>query len=202
MAPSQKKKNVAALHAAAASEGLTPLLEISSKSDEELGRRLSAFSLKVEVEGKILPLENAFQGSKVFTKGGPYQDLYAAPPGTARRDDRLRDSGRLIAFRLGAMTFPSEPATGFYDWLYIRALYEHIEWLRPRVSKYSGFTDIEFNPEKSLNCQARSLALLLALDRRGKVNKVADDFWLFTGAIGMAQYWRSVHTEHSQRRLL
>ena len=51
----QKKKNVRALHDAAHREGIDDLLEISSKSDEELGRKLSAFSLKVDVDGKMLP---------------------------------------------------------------------------------------------------------------------------------------------------
>jgi hypothetical protein len=51
MAPSQKKKNVVALHESAAKRGLSPLLEISSKSEREIGRRLSAFYLKVDING-------------------------------------------------------------------------------------------------------------------------------------------------------
>src|SRR5712691_6502298 len=78
-APVQKKKNVKALHAAAAANGYSPLLEISSKSDEKLGQRLSAFSLKVKTRGHgMIPLECAFQGSKVFERGGPFTDLYSA----------------------------------------------------------------------------------------------------------------------------
>ena len=66
-APVQKKKNIAALHEAAAAKGLSPLLEISTKSSETLGQRLSAFSLKVTSrEFGEIPLECAFQGSKVF----------------------------------------------------------------------------------------------------------------------------------------
>ena len=83
----QKKKNVAALHRAAARSGCDPLLEVSTKSENELGRRLSAFHLKVESTsfGKI-PLECAFQGSKVFERGGPYTDLY----GVDARDSEAR----------------------------------------------------------------------------------------------------------------
>jgi len=51
----------------------------------------------------------------------------------------------------------------FYDWLYISALFEHREWLMDRLPRYAGFTDIEFNPLRSVNCQARSCALLVAL---------------------------------------
>jgi hypothetical protein len=31
-----------------------------------------------------------------------------------------------------------------------------------RLNKYVGFTDIEFNPSKSINCQARSCALFVS----------------------------------------
>ena len=54
-APVQKEKNVQELHAAAAAAGYTPLLEVSSKSAEKLGRHLSAFHLKVQSRmGEIL----------------------------------------------------------------------------------------------------------------------------------------------------
>jgi len=32
---------------------------------------------------------------------------------------------------------------------------------------YSGFTDIEFNPKKSINCQAYSVALYVSLEKSG-----------------------------------
>jgi Aldo/keto reductase family len=35
--------------------------------------------------------------------------------------------------------------------------FTHREWLE-RLYRYAGFTDIEFNPSKSINCQARSCA--------------------------------------------
>src|SRR5271165_5592391 len=64
-APIQKKKNVAALHASAAAAGYSPLLEISTKSEEKLGQRLSAFSLKVHNDrlGEI-PLGQPSKGAK------------------------------------------------------------------------------------------------------------------------------------------
>jgi len=78
-APVQKKKNVVALHNAAKEKGVFPLLEVSSKSEEILGQRLSAFSLKIETEIGPISIESAFQGSKVFERGGPYTDLYLNP---------------------------------------------------------------------------------------------------------------------------
>jgi hypothetical protein len=53
-----------------------------------------------------------------------------------------------------------------YDWLYINAIYPHREWL-VRLNRYAGFTDIEFNPERSVNCQARSCALFVSLMTKG-----------------------------------
>jgi hypothetical protein len=71
-APSQKQKNLKALHEAAETAGYSPLLEISTKSDEKVGQRLSAFSLKVNSkEAGEIPLECAFQGSKLFEGGAP-----------------------------------------------------------------------------------------------------------------------------------
>jgi hypothetical protein len=145
MAPSQKKKNVVELHAAAAARGLSPLLEVSTKSEEKLGQRLSAFNLKVaRADGTTIPLECAYQGSKVFDSGGPFPDLFDANPREAKRDSRLQDSGSLVGFRFESLEFPLLPKTAFYEWLYICAIYPHREFLR-RLHAYAGFTDIEFN---------------------------------------------------------
>lgn len=173
LAASQKKKNVAALHAAAANRGISPVLEVSTKSEELLGQRLSAFNLKVELdEGAVIPLECAFQGSKVFRDGGPFSDLYWGESRAAKRDERLSTSGPLVAFSFDGQQFPLEPKTAFYDWLYLRALYPHREFLR-RLDRYEAFSDIEFNPEKSINCQARSCALFVSLSRRSLLDQCA-----------------------------
>ncbi len=162
-----KKKNVVALHEAAKSKGYFPLLEVSTKSEVVLGQRLSAFNLKAKNDnlGEI-PLECAFQGSKVFENGGPYTDLYSLDARTARKDARLRNSGRLTQFKFNDFIFPNEPKTAFYDWLYISAIFPHRDYL-VRLKEYAGFTDIEFNPEKSVNCQARSCAIFVAMMTKG-----------------------------------
>jgi hypothetical protein len=158
-----QKKNIAALHKAAAEAGYAPLLEISTKSDEKIGQHLSAFHLKLYNEhlGEM-PLESAFQGSKIFENGGPYTDLYYASARDAKRDPRLRESGKLVGFLFDDCRFELEPKTAFYDWLYVSAIFPHRDWLQ-RLSRYAGFTDIEFNPSKSINCQARSCALFVSL---------------------------------------
>src|SRR5437867_253662 len=84
-APVQKKKNIKALHEAAAVAGYSPVLEVSTKSEEKVGERLSAFNLVVKTQGAgDVPLECAFQGSKVFERGGPYTDLYGKGARPAR----------------------------------------------------------------------------------------------------------------------
>lgn len=178
LAPSQKKKNIMALHESAAKQGLSPLLEISSKSEREVGRRLSAFNLKLKFNGAQTTVECAYQGSKVFERGGPFNDLYSVSSRAAKRDQRLQESGRLIGFHFQDRDYPLSPPTAFYDWLYFLALYPHREWLK-RLQQCVGFTDIEFNPEHSLNCQARSCATFIALQRRGQLDEAVASFARF-----------------------
>lgn len=172
-APIQKKKNIASLHDAAAKRGFAPLLEISTKSDAIVGRHLSAFHLKIKSKIGQIPLESAYQGSKVFERGGPYTDLFQVDARTAKGDVRLKESGRLVRFEFDDHRFPLFPPTVFYDWLYIKAIYPHREWLKERLiehEEFAGFTDIEFNPNKSVNCQAKSCALFVALVKRDLLN--------------------------------
>lgn len=178
MAPSQKRKNVVEMHEAARNLGINPVLEISSKSELEIGRRLSAFNLKLGYQDTAINVENAFQGSKVFENGGPFTDLYFVESRQAKRDERLKNSGRLIRFEFEGKTFPLTPPTAFYDWLYIRALYPHREWLS-RVEQFKGFSDIEFNPEKSINCQAKAFASYISLRKRNRLDIIISDFDLF-----------------------
>lgn len=188
----QKEKNIRELHAAAKSAGIGPLLEVSTKSERISGRHLSAFHLKVGLKtGECIALECAFQGSKVFEQGGPYTDLYWKDVREAKRDPRLRESGSLVEFRFDDQFFPLEPKTLFYDWLYIGAIYQHREWLS-RLNGYAGFTDIEFNPQKSINCQARSIALFLTLSRRG----------LLDAAVKSPEAFREVLSRYEYRPIL
>jgi hypothetical protein len=182
MAPSQKKKNIVALHEAAALRGFAPLLEISSKSEELLGQRLSAFSLKIALRDFETTIESAYQGSKVFARGGPYTDLYAADSRAAKTDSRLRESGQLVGFRFENEEFPLFPKTAFYDWLFVKALYPHREFLK-RIHLYAGFTDIEFNPERSLNCQARSCAMFVSLDKKNLLDSCIQSFESFSAIL-------------------
>ena len=170
----QKQRSICSLHTAFNEQ--CPghrVLEISSKSDSQLGVRLSAFNLKLRSEGpdnslpdNSLYIENVFQSSKVFENGGPYTDLLFVSPKDAKRDERLQSSGKLIGFNYLGKMWSLEPKTIFYDWLYMSAL-SMDEDLSEAIMEYDAFTDIEFNPKKSVNCQARSAAIFVSLKKQG-----------------------------------
>lgn len=164
MAKTQKQKSISSLHASAEQLGISPILEISSKSEQELGVALSAFNLNIttKIQKRVFSVECAFQGSKVFQWGGPYTDLLDRTAREAKKDIRLKESGNLVGFSFFNKEFPLKPRTLFYDWLYVNALKQN-ERLAEDVLKYSGFTDIEFNPLRSINCQAFSAALFVSL---------------------------------------
>jgi len=169
----QKKNSIKSLHEAAIKQHThLSLLEISTKSDDPLGVNLSAFNLSVTMaDGRSVPVENIFQSSKVFERGGPFKDLLNVSPKEAKRDPRLIESGDLVGFISKDRLWPLQPTTIFYDWIYINTLRSNKK-LAEQVSTFNTFTDIEFNPKKSFNCQARSAALFVSLLRQDLLDKV------------------------------
>lgn len=173
MAASQKQKSVDSLHAAACVlPGINRVLEVSSKSRDELGIALSAFNLSFTTAkyNRTFSVECAFQGSKVFEFGGPFVDIFGLTSREAKKDERLRSSGRLVGFQFFGTNWGLEPQTAFYDWLYINALKKKPS-IAEQLTGYSAFTDIEFNPERSINCQAYSVALYMSLCQRGLLDE-------------------------------
>lgn len=171
-AKSQMQKSIASLHEAAEKQGIAPILEISSKSILSLGVSLSAFNLLLETpNGQKINVECAYQGSKVFENGGPYYELYSVPSRAAKMDERLRNSGELVAFNFCGEDFPIEPKTAFYDWLYMNALSQRETDVVKKLEGFQGFSDIVFNPNRSLNCQARAAALFVALSKKDLINE-------------------------------
>ena len=119
---------------------------------------------------------------------GPFPELYPRDSREVRRIVRERSDDctvfirimdyvdekpachRLSSFKLDGIRWPLEPKTAFYDWLYLKALVANPE-LAAAVKRFDCFTDIEFNPKKSLNCQARSAALYRSLVHAGKLEE-------------------------------
>ena len=172
-ARSQKQKNIVAIH-----EGFRRkfpeknVLEISSKSLQELGVSLSAFNLTKYVPslGRSVPVECVYQGGKVFSGGGPFTELYGGTPKAAKTDPRLAESGVLCEFFFEGEHMPLSPKTAFYNWLYINALMEHPEYSE-QLLQYDGFTDIEFIPDAGVSCQADAAAVFVALHRAGRLEQ-------------------------------
>ena len=177
-APIQKKRNIHALHNAAALAGFSNILEVSTKSENHIGQQLSAFNLTLHHNGHEASLEALFQGSKVFDDGGPFIDLYKLDGRAVKRDQRLKNSGRLKRFEYESEEFPLTPKSAFYDWLYFNAVYRR-ENLWEELSQWDAFSDIEFNPAKSINCQARSCAIISSMLKRNIIHDAIESFGNF-----------------------
>lgn len=85
------------------------------------------------------------------------------------------------------MDFPSEPKTAFYDYLYCSFLIKHKAWA-VSLYKYAGFTDVEFNPHRSINCQARSAALFLSLMKIGHLDEAMQSPEKFIDTLKSSEY--------------
>lgn len=170
----QKQKSIVSLHEAIHEKyGFKNILEVSSKSQDQLGIDLSAFNLMIfdKKSNKKFSVECAFQSSKVFEQGGPFIDLLDRTSREAKKDQRLKESGELLKFIFYDREWDLLPRTAFYDWLYINALNANPQY-HEELSQYQAFTDIEFNPEKSINCQANSIAMFLSLKQKGLLDQV------------------------------
>ena len=171
----QKAKSIKSLHHSAKELGVETILEVSTKSDSELGWALSAFNLLVNFDGdKSISLECAFQGSKVFEKNIQYKDIYHKSSIEAKKDKRLKISGNIIGFRFEGQWWDNKPKTAFYDWMYIGTLYKNHRDIVDKLLHYKAFSDIEFNPKKSINCQARSCAILVSLIHLNLIDKALE----------------------------
>lgn len=166
---SQKYKNVEELHAAIVKKDSNQRpLEISSRSNNSLGVSLSAFNLGIWREGKLLSVESVYQASKVFAENiGPHPQWYSDNPRNVRsRIQHINEA--LVGYKLGHDEWGLNPTRAFYDWVYCRVLHKN-EKLVGGLEDYTCFTDIAFNPQKSLNCQAYAMSLYLSLVANGVI---------------------------------
>lgn len=156
------------------------LLEVSSASDCPLGKNLSAFNLTITTKNKrVYTVEQLFQAGKVFKKAGSQIGLLKADSKKAKQTTaKIQKTGdKLIGFYLFGQEFPLEPTNLFYDWLYIHAL--NASELGKYCLEYDGFTDIRFNPEKQLNCQAMACAKYECLVQSNKLDEALKNIKTF-----------------------
>lgn len=163
------------------------ILEICKTSPILLGQKLSAFQLKlalknnqnIELQSNV---ERFFQGAKVFGKNdmfgnkeeyGPFEEIIYDPQPHPKRykplaevlEEVKKGNLDLIHFQLFNENYPLKPKTFFYDYLYITALIQNKK-LSEQLLAYKYFSDIEFNPKKSVNCQARSAAIYVSMCKK------------------------------------
>ena len=106
-----------------------------------------------------------------------------------KKDERIKNSGDLSGFSFDGQEWEIEPRTAFYDWLYIQAVYRQSN-LGQNLENYNAFSDIEFNPRKSFNCQARSCALYVSLMKRQILENVLRDRGLFLEILGRDEFYQ------------
>jgi hypothetical protein len=194
LALSQKQRSISSLHEAAIAAGIAGRpLEISTKSTSEIGRSLSAFLLSFRTKNAIpnVTVESAFQGSKVFASAGPFHEIYGLDSRAAKGFFKERSLGDVIHFDFYGDIWPNQPLTLFYNWIYIKTLLLNPD-LAEAVLDFDCFTDIEFNPERSFNCQAYAVALFVAVSKAGmqEVFTSKQRFLEFSSAI---REWRDLY---------
>lgn len=166
-AKANKQKNIAKMH-----ESIKNLvghdakiLEISKASAQPLGVMLSAFNLELTLNNIKSSVERFFQGSKKFKNGGPFSEIYTNSKIHPKKYPLLKESGDFVGFELFNESFSTNPASYFYDFLYLTALSQNPK-LANGICEFEYFTDIEFNPKKSLSSQSKSAALFLYLKHK------------------------------------
>ncbi len=179
--PLDRPPFVAEHHDAAGAPAGLQVLEISSRSDEPLGRGLSAMRLRAADtdDDRNLPVESVYQAAKCYGDRGP--DGSPLPNGfdAKRRDRGRRAAGPLTGFQHGGTFWPAASGSAFYDRLWIKAAAA----AHPTGSLhgYTAFSDQFHRPEQSVACQARAAAMLVGLDRAGQLGTVHDvDKWAAT----------------------
>lgn len=113
-------------------------LEISTKSDKEIGVKLSALNLLLNTSTGTDSVENIYQNSKVF------------------------EDNKIVNFKYNDCVFENEPTGMFYDYIYMYAILQNHNLIKD-FTCYDYFSDIEFNPKKSINTQARAAAIFKTL---------------------------------------
>jgi len=71
--------------------------------------------------------------------------------------------------------------------MYCSFLWDHRDWAI-KLYAYAGFTDIEFNPQRSINCQARAAALFLSLMKRGDLESALQSPTVFVQTLLQSRY--------------
>jgi type I restriction enzyme M protein len=191
-----KRQQIKSLHAALAERfPLDSILEISTKSPNQIGVLLSAFNLRLPGAHGGIPLESAYQAAKVFRISGSdavlhLKHLELEGPHEAKRAAAEFRREDLLHFRYEGEVWPAHVHSLFYDYLFWIGV-NASESLLAKLSTYECFTDIEFNKTKSgfqagksFNTQARSAAIArrIAEEHPFAATKQATFEWFYTSS--------------------
>ncbi len=136
------------------------VLEISYKSNTDLGSQASASELMVQLPNMPRSsVESLYRKSMVFGAGGPGREIYEKKLIDVKRSIRLADRGKLIGFQCLDEHWGLED--GFYSWLYLCGLMKNRK-IAEALMEYEAFTDITFNPHQANHSAAHSAALYVA----------------------------------------
>lgn len=173
---SQLLKSIQSLHTAfLAQHPSAKVLEISSASPEKLGIAASAFNLRVMTSHGEYTVEQLFQAGKVFKNHGNQSAVLKLPSNQAKKQIKLlHQTDELVGFEEFGHQFPLIPQTFFYNWIYLKAIQQNKE-VGQALLKYDAFTDIYFNSQKSLNCQADACSIYVSLAKRGLLKQALAD---------------------------
>ena len=153
-----------------------PALEVSLASAQPEGVEAAAMKLPFRLASadRQLPVGIVYEASRVFENGGPYPDLLEASPQKVRKDARLQQSGRCIAYGLEGAEYPAEPNPyAFFNWLYGCAL-QQVPERAGEILKYRAFTDLELgSTQKDRNSPARAAAVYAGLAAAGQLDCLA-----------------------------
>ena len=83
----------------------------------------------------------------------------------------------------------------------MHALDENKE-LADQICEYDAFTDIAFNPEKSINCQAYACAVYATLQRKGEVRNALESIDFLTSILGGNVHRTKVVTKPAQGKII
>jgi hypothetical protein len=175
---SQQQKTITSMHNAIFNQSSHyNLLEISTKSTHPYGLKLSAFNLPFWYESKNCILESVYQSCKNFEDGGPYLDLAFMEAIRAKKDLRLKNSGKLLNYYFDSKIWPLLPSPNFYDFLYTSAFLDNFRI--ESLLEFNAFTDFAYSATdksrkkmRSFNCQARSAAIIVGLSSSLEVQEI------------------------------
>lgn len=153
------------------------ILEISSRSPEDLGRQLSAMNLRAADDPQRRSVEAVYQAAKTYGAGGPATPARSGYE--AKRIDReRRRQGPLTGFQHAGRRWTLDTGTAFYDWLWARsALAAYGPKIIERLQEYDGFTD-QFHRAGARACQAKTAAIVAGMGERARRAAADPDVWL------------------------